>query len=119
MKVKRALRETVSKVRSKLFDSAEPDEEGWYEDLQPGPEGGASAEEEAADCPTSVVSVGLMAEISSDCRSEIGVTLGLVDAIISVARVLAKRDLSHPDVLEVLKDLRADEDVAYLLGSQD
>jgi hypothetical protein len=51
-----------------------------------------------------------------DCRSEVGVTVGLVDALISIARVLAKRDLTSPDTLEAIKDLRSDEDIAYLIG---
>jgi hypothetical protein len=32
----------------------------------------------------------------TDCRSEVGVTVGLIDALISLARVLATRDLSAP-----------------------
>lgn len=54
--------------------------------------------------------------VMTDCRSDDGVTVGLIDGIISSARVLAKRDLSPPAVAEALKDLRADEDVAQLLG---
>ena len=50
-----------------------------------------------------------------DCRSEEGITVGLLDAMISIARVLAKRDLSDPATVEALKDLRADEDIARLL----
>lgn len=53
-----------------------------------------------------------------DCRSEVGITVGLVDSLISIARVLARRDLTDHDVLEAIKDLRSDEDVAYLLGGQ-
>lgn len=52
---------------------------------------------------------------STDCRSEVGVTVGLVDAIIVQARVLAERDLTDPAVQEALKDLREDEDLAQLL----
>ena len=52
----------------------------------------------------------------TDCRSETGITVGLVDSLISIARVLAVRDLSPLEVLEAIKDLRSDEDIAYLLG---
>ena len=50
-----------------------------------------------------------------DCRNEVGVTVGLVDGVIAICRVLAARDLSAPDVREALKDLRADEDLNTLL----
>jgi hypothetical protein len=52
----------------------------------------------------------------TDCRSPEGVTVGLVDSIITSARVLRGRDLSAPAVIEALRDLRADEDVAALLA---
>lgn len=53
-----------------------------------------------------------------DCRSEVGITVGLVDSLISIARVLVRRDLTDHDVLEAIKDLRSDEDIAHLLGGQ-
>jgi DNA-binding CsgD family transcriptional regulator len=46
-----------------------------------------------------------------DCRSEIGITVGVVDALITMCRLLALRDFSAPEVREALKDLRSDEDV--------
>jgi hypothetical protein len=49
-----------------------------------------------------------------DCRSPEGVTVGLIDSIITTARVLRGRDLSHPAAREALADLREDEDVARL-----
>lgn len=51
----------------------------------------------------------------TDCRSEAGVTIGLVDGIIATCRVLVARDLSAPEMREALKDLRADEDLRTLL----
>jgi hypothetical protein len=48
---------------------------------------------------------------STDCRDEQGVTVGLVDALISIARVLVQRDLQDPVVQEALKDLAQDEDM--------
>lgn len=56
-----------------------------------------------------------MAETTTDCRSEEGITVGLIDAIISVARVVSKRDLSPPAVKEALRDFLADPDVMRLI----
>jgi len=56
-----------------------------------------------------------METMETDCRSEVGITVGLVDGMISMARVLRHRDLSSPEVQEALKDLQSDEDVAFLL----
>lgn len=52
--------------------------------------------------------------IHTDCRSEVGITVGLIDSIISIGRVLAKRDLSAPEVTNALADLIADEDQAVI-----
>lgn len=60
-----------------------------------------------------------MGEITTDCRSETGVTVGLVDSLITIARVLRTRDLSAPAVVEALKDLAADEDLAQVLATAD
>lgn len=51
----------------------------------------------------------------TDCRSPVGVTVGLIDAIISMARVLRDRDLNAPEIQEALKDLQSDNDVLALL----
>jgi hypothetical protein len=56
-----------------------------------------------------------MAEI--DCRSDEGVTIGLIDAMISIARIAARRELTSAAVYEAIKDLRSDEDIAYLLSA--
>jgi len=56
--------------------------------------------------------------MTTDCRSTEGVTVGLIDALISISRILAKRDLSPEVVQEALKDLRSDEDVAFLMESK-
>lgn len=53
---------------------------------------------------------------STDCRSEVGVTVGMIDAIISIARVLRHRDKDDFAVMEALADIKQDEDVAHLLG---
>ena len=52
-----------------------------------------------------------MSQVHTDCRTEAGVTVGLIDALITICRVLAKRDLSSdPGVREALIDLDQDED---------
>lgn len=50
-----------------------------------------------------------------DCRSEAGVTTGLVDALITICRVLAHRDLTQ--AREALADLTADQDAATVFGA--
>jgi hypothetical protein len=57
-----------------------------------------------------------MGTIQTDCRSDDGVTVGLIDALISVARVLKDRDLSSVEVQEALEDLRGDEDIRFILS---
>jgi len=54
----------------------------------------------------------------TDCRTEVGITVGLIDGVIAIARVLAARDLTSHDVQEALKDLRCDEDIAVVLGEK-
>jgi hypothetical protein len=58
-------------------------------------------------------------DCTTDCRSEVGVTVGLIDGLIAIARVLAQRDLSPAEAQEALADLRADEDMARVLGPND
>lgn len=55
-----------------------------------------------------------MAEISTNCRTEEGITVGLVDALISICRVLAPRDLDNAAVQEALKDMFRDEDYDFV-----
>ena len=52
-----------------------------------------------------------------DCRSPEGVTVGLIDGIIAAARVVRSRDLTHPAVVEALRDIAEDEDVRWLLDT--
>lgn len=56
-------------------------------------------------------------EQCTDCRSEAGITVGLIDSVITIARVLRHRDLSVPEVVEALRDLATDEDIAAVLRS--
>jgi hypothetical protein len=53
---------------------------------------------------------------STDCRTDIGVTVGLIDGIIAMCRILANSDLASYEVQEALKDLRSDEDIELVLG---
>lgn len=53
-----------------------------------------------------------MAEEVQSCRSEVGVTVGLVDALIGIMRVLAPRDMSAKPVQEALADMFEDSDFA-------
>jgi hypothetical protein len=52
----------------------------------------------------------------TDCRTEVGITVGLIDTIINCARLLSTRDLSIPAIKEALLDLREDQDVANLFS---
>jgi hypothetical protein len=54
-------------------------------------------------------------QTQTDCRDEVGITVGLIDAIISIARILSKRDLIDSSIKEALKDLSSDEDVDFII----
>lgn len=56
-----------------------------------------------------------MEQTYSDCKTENGITIGLVDAVISILRVLSPRDLTHPYVVAALTDLKGDPDYAKLV----
>lgn len=45
---------------------------------------------------------------TTECSSPEGITVGLIDAIGTVSKVLVLQDLSHPAVVEALRDLRDD-----------
>lgn len=60
-----------------------------------------------------------MPDTHTDCRTDTGVTVGLVDAIITTCRVLADRDLTDPAVQAALDDAHADTQVQQLLASRD
>lgn len=58
-----------------------------------------------------------MNHTETDCRTEEGVTVGLIDSIIAVARILKDRDLSSTAVKEALRDLKSDKDVSQLFDN--
>ena len=53
----------------------------------------------------------------TDCRSEDGITVGLIDSIITSCRVLSSRDLTCEAAVEALRDLRSDSDVSLIKPS--
>lgn len=55
---------------------------------------------------------------STDCRSKEGITVGLIDGIIAIARVLRNRQMEGVAISEALIDLRSDEDVTWLFNMQ-
>lgn len=57
-----------------------------------------------------------MDEVITDCRTDEGKTVGLIDSIIFIARILAERDLSSPTIQSALRDFRGDEDVKKLMA---
>jgi hypothetical protein len=54
---------------------------------------------------------------TTDCRTEEGVTVGVVDAINVTVRLLSIRDLSSREVQEALKDLCSDDALATVLAA--
>lgn len=55
-------------------------------------------------------------DTATDCRSDEGVTVGLLDSVITLARVLRRRPIASEAEWAALTDLRADEDVSWLVG---
>lgn len=58
-----------------------------------------------------------MNHTETDCRTEEGITVGLIDSIIAIARLLRTRDLSSDAVKEALFDLKSDSDVGQLFDN--
>jgi len=54
-------------------------------------------------------------ETTTDCRSEEGITVGLIDGMMAIARVLVKRNLSGKATREALRDFGEDEDIHTLM----
>lgn len=49
-----------------------------------------------------------------DCRSEVGITIGIIDSIITSCYLLRDRDLSHKEVQEAIKDLLTSDEFHYI-----
>jgi len=45
---------------------------------------------------------------TTECRTPDGITTGLVDSINTICQLLIIRDLSAPEVVEALRDLKQD-----------
>lgn len=56
-----------------------------------------------------------MTETITDCRTDEGITVGLIDAVITISRIMRGRNTSSQAVQEVLNDLAHDEDFTNLL----
>ena len=50
----------------------------------------------------------------TDCRTEEGITVGLIDSIITLARLLRTRKFKTSAIQQALINLRSDEDVAWI-----
>ncbi len=59
----------------------------------------------------------LIKEKEVSCRSDEGVTVGIVDAIITSLRLLKNRDLKPQSIQEALLDIGDDPDFDYLLDA--
>lgn len=54
--------------------------------------------------------------IDTDCREEVGITVGLIDSLISTSRVLRDRlTTDSEEIIGALQDLYDDEDLKYIL----
>lgn len=56
-----------------------------------------------------------MAVTQTDCRTDDGITVGLIDSIIFISRVLSTRNFDSPPVREALLDLLSDRDLQAIL----
>lgn len=59
-----------------------------------------------------------MTEDYMSCKTPDGITVGLIDGMIAIARVLRQRDLTNAGIKEALADLQQDEDIAYILNKE-
>ena len=58
--------------------------------------------------------IKVLENITTDCRQETGITVGLLDGLIAQMRIIRHRDLSSKEITEVFKDLASDEDFEWL-----
>lgn len=59
-----------------------------------------------------------MAKIKTDCRSDVGIAVGVIDTIINQCRIfkrVPKEVLESFEVQESLKDLKDDEDFNFII----
>lgn len=53
--------------------------------------------------------------MDTDCRTEVGITVGLIDSLISTCRVLKPRLTNDDEIKGALEDLYDDEDLDFIL----
>lgn len=53
--------------------------------------------------------------IAIDCKSPEGITIGLIDSLMTIAHVVIERDWNTPAIQEALKDLSSDADIRALM----
>lgn len=51
----------------------------------------------------------------TECNSETGITIGLIDSLMTIAHVLVDRDRSSMEAHEAMKDLMACDDMKRLM----
>lgn len=59
-----------------------------------------------------------MSEQPTECRSEEGITEGLIDSLIFILRVLVTRDLTTNEAQAALTDLAEDPDLRTVLNAR-
>lgn len=57
--------------------------------------------------------------MKTDCRTEVGITVGLIDSLISISRILKNRiDTDNEEIIGALADLQDDEDLKKILNKK-
>ena len=62
-----------------------------------------------------LVSSEIPIQSSTDCRTETGITVGLIDGMIAICRILKSRLNSEKEIIAALADLQDDEDLKAIL----
>lgn len=65
------------------------------------------AEDQTPDPPPEVV--------KTDCQTETGITVGLIDTLLTVSNVLSRRDCTTPEAQAALRDLQSNAQLRALL----
>ncbi len=62
--------------------------------------------------------ISLAGNTETNCRSEEGITVGLIDSMLSIAQLLKDRDMTSEAIQEALIDLQDDAAVSWLLSDE-
>lgn len=57
--------------------------------------------------------------MKTQAHTEAGITVGLIDSLITIARVLVTRDWGSPEVWEALADIRENDDLKRIMDIGD